>query len=73
MRRYLLRSLLDAVLFVLVFGEQAAVEDTLEGSVRLVLRLLQVLQVIVGLTHPGFLPLLPPPEEHPGTFVEEAA
>lgn len=64
---------MDAVCFALVFGQQFAVDDALEGGSASLLGLLQVLQVVMGLTHPRLLPLLPAPEKQPGTLMEEAA
>lgn len=55
---------LDAVGFALVFVQQFAVDDVLEaGCTSSLLGLFQVLQVVMGLTHPRLLPLLSAPEK----------
>lgn len=69
-----------AVGFALALGQKLAIDNASERGRSLFpvthhghLRVLQILQVIVGLTHARFLPLMSPSEEKLGTLVQKAA
>lgn len=68
-----------AVGFAFALGQKLAIDNASEcgGSLLPVthhghLRVLQILQVIVRLTHARLLPLMSPSEEELGTLVQEA-
>lgn len=69
-----------AVGFALTLGQKLAIDNASERGRSLLpvahhghLGVIQILQVIVGLTHPWLLPLMSPSEEELGTLVQEAA